>query len=354
MKKYPCLTIDKQKLSHNAKKVVELCGEGNIQVVGVTKVFQGDPQIARILYDSGVKIFGDARIENLISLKDVPGEKILIRIPMISEIPELVKYADISLNSEVKTIEAISNYCIHNNKSHKVVLMIDMGDRREGINENEVMESVEEIIKFKGVELAGIGVNFGCFGGVIPSEKSMKSFVNYGKKIEETHNIKLTHVTGGSSLGLHMIWENTMPEGVSHLRIGQSIHLGVEDRYGDVIENLFGDVYSLEAEVIEKKTKPSLPKGEIGIDAFGNVPVFKDKGDLDRLILAVGKQDVHLDGIYPIDKDIEIIGGSSDHTILNVTNCQNKYEVGDIVSFEMNYAGLLSLYNSNYVYKNFV
>lgn len=354
MNKYPCLTIDCEKLSHNAKKVVELCESKDIKVVGVSKVFQGDPEIAKILYNAGVKIFGDARIQNLISLKDVPGEKILIRIPMLSEIPELVEYADISLNSEVKTIKAISEYCIHNNKTHKVVLMIDMGDRREGVNEEEVLEVVEEIISFKGIELIGIGVNYGCFGGVIPSAESLRTFVNYGKEIEEKYNIKLLHISGGSSLSLHMIWENTIPEGVTHLRIGQSIHLGVEDKYGDVIDGLFGDVYKLEAQVIEKKTKPSVPKGEIGIDAFGNVPVFEERGNLNRLILGIGKQDVIFTGVSPFDNEIEIIGGSSDHMILNVTDCQREYEIGDIVEFEMNYSGLLSLYNSNYVYKNLV
>ena len=38
------------------------------------------------------------------------------------------------------------------------------------------------------------------------------------------------------------------------------------------------DTVKLVAEVIELKRKPSMPIGKIGKDAFGNTPVFEDKG----------------------------------------------------------------------------
>lgn len=354
MERYPCLTIDTDKLSHNTKAVVEMCKRKNIKAMAVTKLFQGNPKIAQLMVDAGVECIGDARIQNLIRLKDINVEKVLIRLPMINEIDLLVEYADISLNSEIETVRAISQYCIKNNKTHKVVLMVDMGDRREGVNEEDVVSTAEAMAKFEGVELVGLGVNYGCFGGVIPSKESMTDFMNYAKAIEERLNLKLTHITGGSSLHLHMVWENTIPEGITHLRIGQSINLGVEDKYGAVIEGLYGDVYKLHAQVIEKKTKPSVPKGEIGIDAFGKVPVFEERGNLDRLILGIGRQDVILDGLTPQDKDIEIMGGSSDHTILNITNCTKEYNIGDVISFDMNYSSLLSVFNSEYVYKKYI
>lgn len=352
--RYPCLTIDTQKLVHNTKAVIEICKKNNIKVMAVTKLFQGNTRIAQMMVDAGVECIGDARIQNLIRLKDIKAEKALIRLPMLSEIDLLVEYADISLNSEIDTIRAISDYCLQHDKKHKVVLMVDMGDRREGVNEEDVLLTAQQISKFKGVELVGLGVNFGCFGGVVPDKESMEDFMNHVKAIEEKLDLKFTHITGGSSLHLHMIWEGSLPEGITHLRIGQSINLGVEDKYGDVIEGLYGDVYKLHAQVIEKKTKPSVPKGQIGIDAFGNVPVFKERGNLKRLILGIGRQDVLLDGLTPEDEEIEIMGGSSDHMILNVTPCTKEYNIGDIVSFEMNYSSLLSVFNSEYVYKKFI
>jgi len=354
MNRYPCLTIDTKKLAHNTKSVVELCKKKNIKAMAVTKLFQGSPKIAQLMIDAGVECIGDARIQNLIKLKDVKAEKVLIRIPMLNEIDQLVEYSDISLNSQLETVRAISDYCIKVDKKHKVVLMLDMGDRREGVNEEDVVYTAREISKCAGVELIGLGVNFGCFGGVIPSKESMTEFMNHVKRIEDQLNIKLTHISGGSSLHLHMVWEDTLPEGITHLRIGQSINLGVEDKYGEIIDGLYGDVYKLHAQVIEKNTKPSVPKGEIGIDAFGKVPVFEERGNLDRLILGIGRQDVILDGLSPEDEEIEIMGASSDHMILNVTNCSKEYNVGDIISFDMNYGSLLSVFNSEYVYKKFI
>lgn len=354
MDRYPCLTIDTNKLSHNTREIVKMCKNRGITAMAVTKLFQGNPKIAQLMVDAGITCIGDARIQNLIRLKDIDAEKVLIRIPMLNEIDLLVEYADISLNSEIETVKEISKYCVENNKTHKVVLMIDMGDRREGVNEEDVLYTAQEMAKCEGIDLVGIGVNFGCFGGVIPSKESMEAFMKHAKNIEEKLKLKFTHVSGGSSLNLHMIWNETLPEGITHLRIGQSINLGVEDKYRKIIDGMYGDVYKLHAQVIEKKTKPSVPKGEIGIDAFGHVPVFEDKGNIDRLILGIGKQDVILDGLTTPDENMEIIGASSDHMILNITDSKRAYKIGDVVSFEMNYSSLLSVFNSEYVYKKYI
>ncbi len=354
MERYPLLTIDKSKLAHNARAAIELCGRMNIEPVAVTKLFQGDPQIARILAENGIKYFGDSRIQNLIRLKDVPGNKALIRIPMRNEIDQLVEYADMSLNSELDTIRAISDYSIAHNKKHQVVLMVDMGDRREGVLEKDLDETVQGILECKGVELIGLGVNFGCYGGIIPDSAVMARFIAHKAELEQKYHIKLPHISGGNSLTLHMIWEGLLPEGVTHLRLGQSINLGVEDKYGAVMEGFKGDVYMLHAQVVEKKTKSSVPEGQIGIDAFGNVPVFEDRGDIRRLILGIGKQDMYFDGLTPLDEGVKIIGGSSDHMILDVTEAKREFEVGDILTFSMSYSSILMGMNSEYVYKKFV
>ncbi|MDO4711229.1 MAG: alanine/ornithine racemase family PLP-dependent enzyme [Peptostreptococcaceae bacterium] len=354
MERYPLITIDKNKLAHNARAAIELTARKGIKPVAVTKLFQGDPVIAQILVDEGIGSLGDSRIQNLIKLKDVQAEKILIRLPMISEIDRLVEYADISLNSEVDTIRAISDYCLQHGKKHKVVLMLDMGDRREGILEEDLDDTIEQILPLKGVELIGLGVNFGCYGGIIPSDEAMKRFGGYKRYLEDKYDLKLTHMSGGNSLTLHMIWEDHLPEGSTHLRLGQSINIGVEDRYGDVIEGFEGNAYMLHAEVIEVKTKSSVPVGQVGVDAFGNIPVFEDKGDIDRIILGIGKQDMYFDALKPIDEGIEVIGGSSDHMILDVTKSKRDFKVGDIVTFEMGYSSVLMGLNSEYVYKKII
>lgn len=354
MERYPLVTINREKLIHNVKAAIELTQKAGLEPMAVTKLFQGEPEIAQILVDAGIRSLGDSRIQNLMKLKDVNAEKVLIRLPMQNEIDQLVEYADISLNSELKTIAQISEYCLAHGKKHKIVLMMDLGDRREGILEEELDETVSEIIKLKGVELVGLGVNFGCYGGVIPSPEAMERYRQHREHVEKKFGLRFTHMSGGNSLTLHMIWEDSLPAGSTHLRLGQSINMGIEDKYGVVIEGFEGDIYTLHAQVIEKKTKSSVPVGEIGVDASGTIPTFEDVGDIERLILGIGKQDAYFAGLTPMDEGVKIIGGSSDHMIVDITHAHRNFEVGDIVSFTMSYSGILSVLNSNYVYKKII
>ena len=72
-----------------------------------------------------------------------------------------------------------------------------------------------------------------------------------------------------------------------------------------------------------------------------------------RGIAAIGRQDVRTDGITPLDHDIEILGASSDHLLLDLTKAK-PYRVGDTISFGVDYGALLSASTSMYVSKEVV
>ena len=101
------------------------------------------------------------------------------------------------------------------------------------------------------------------------------------------------------------------------------------------------------------KEKPSVPIGEVGKDAFGNTPQFIDAGIRKRAILALGKQDVYIEGIFPLDEKAKILGASSDHTIVDITNADCEVRVGDEMLFALTYPGLLSASDSRYIEKVF-
>ena len=94
-----------------------------------------------------------------------------------------------------------------------------------------------------------------------------------------------------------------------------------------------------------------MPIGEIGRDAFGEKPVFEDKGMMKRAILSIGRQDARIENLSPRDGGAEIIGASSDHMLLDVTACKRRLKVGDIMEFNLSYGGLLSVITSSYVSK---
>jgi predicted amino acid racemase len=273
---------------------------------------------------------------------------------MISQAGEVVEYADISLNSEIETIRALSVEANLKDRTHKVILMFDLGDLREGIiDQTEMLRTVEETLKLERIIVAGIGANLTCFGGVIPTKDNLARLVELKRTIERNFDIVLDIVSGGNSSSLHLVEEEAMPEGINQLRLGESIVCGRESAYGHQIIGTYDDCFKLIAEIIEIKDKPSIPAGEIGLDAFGNKPSFVDKGIRKRAICAIGKQDVFPESIVPDDGDIVILGASSDHLILDVTECHRTYKVGGLVSFKLNYVGIMRSMTSEYVSKSF-
>lgn len=352
MSRCPRLEINLSKIRHNTEVLANLCSKYDIDLAGVTKVFCGIPEVAKAMVEGGVKILADSRIENLKKLKNLNVPKLLLRLPMISQANEVVKHVDISLNSELKTIERLSEEAIKLNKVHDIILMVDLGDLREGVWVDDVISTVEKILELNGVRLIGIGTNLTCYGGVIPNKDNLGQLVEIAESISKKFDIKLQIISGGNSSSLYLVEKSEIPEKINNLRLGESIVLGRETAYGNPIKNTYQDAFSLVAEIIELKEKPSVPIGEIGMDAFGNKPIFEDNGIRKRAILAVGRQDVNPDNLIPIDEKIKILGASSDHLIIDVTDSEKQYEVGDEIRFNLEYGALLQLVTSEYVYKD--
>lgn len=351
----PRIDVDYNKLKHNASRMVTQYKKIGIDIAAVTKGFCAIPEIAQAIYEGGVKYFADSRIENLIKLKDFQIDKILLRLPMISQVDEVVKYADISLNSELETIIALNDAASKVNKVHQIILMIDLGDLREGyFDHDEIVTVCNELKILKNIKVIGVGTNLTCYGGVIPNEENLGRLVKLGKLIENLLDTKLEIISGGNSSSVYLLEKGIVIEGINQLRIGEAILLGTESAYGEDLPGNYQDVFTLFAEIIEIKEKPSIPIGEIGRDAFGNVPVFTDKGIRKRAILAVGKQDFGTHKIEPIDKSIEILGSSSDHLIVDITDCKRNLKVGDELAFKVGYGAMLALMTSEYVNKNII
>lgn len=350
---FPRLTIDAAKLTHNVRVLAEKCHRHGLTAMGVTKVFCADPAMSACYVSGGVDFLADSRVENLAKLEKFQTPKVLLRLPMLSEVEGVVRYADISLNSELKTMAALNDAAKAQGKRHKILLMIDLGDLREGIWPADFDATVQEIIKLEAIELYGVGVNLTCYGGVVPKHENLSLLVDFAVQLRAKYGVDVKMVSGGNSSSLYLLDQDApegLPEGINNLRLGEALVLGRETAYGNPIDGTHQDVFTLEAQIIELKEKPSVPIGEIGMDAFGNKPTFVDKGLRRRAILGVGRQDVNVSNLIPRDSRIEIIGASSDHLIVDVTEAQ-ELNVGDILQFDVEYGALLSLATSPYVAK---
>ncbi|MBQ0018445.1 MAG: alanine/ornithine racemase family PLP-dependent enzyme [Clostridiales bacterium] len=356
---YPRVIVNLEHIRNNVRVVKELCAEHGIRIVGVTKVFSGDPKIAQCYVDGGLTMTGDSRVDNL-ELQAKAGltaDRWLIRPPMLSEVPQLVKYADASLDSEIETIRAINEEVLRTGaKPHKVVLMVDLGDIREGyVDYDEMVDVALEVEKMKGVYLYGIGVNLTCFSFITPDTEKMQQLADLRKRVSDAIGRPLDIVSGGNSGTIDLMMNNGIPEGVDSLRLGESLLFGKERAKYSYLPGTFRDTFTLECEIVELKEKPSLPWGTIGADSYGNKPTFTDRGEHRiKAICALGKQDFDPEICTPLDPGIIMLGASSDHLMLDVTESEKEYKVGDVIQLELGYFAVMRAFTSRYVERVYV
>ena len=131
---YPMLEIDLDKLRHNLAALIQRCQDQHIKVAGVVKGFTALPELVRIFDESNCQFLASSRIDQLWGMRQmrVRSPLMLIRIPMLSELEEVVELADISLQSELEVLRALDREAERQKKRHKVILMVDLGDLRVG------------------------------------------------------------------------------------------------------------------------------------------------------------------------------------------------------------------------------
>ncbi|MFC2164409.1 alanine/ornithine racemase family PLP-dependent enzyme [Acidobacteriota bacterium] len=349
----PRLEIDLSKLAHNVRQIIKIFGSKGVSVFGVTKGVCGDPKIANIYLDNGIKVLAESRWANLARLRDagITAPLLLLRSPSLNDAQTVVDDVDMSLQTEITAMKELSKYALRKNVKHKVILMVELGDLREGLMPDELNTIVEQVLNLGGLELAGIGANLGCLGGILVDDRNMDELSSLAQNIEDTFGIALEYISVGNSVAYSWLKNVEDVKRINNARLGESILLGGRDLPEQKIPGLHLDVFTLVAEVIEAKRKPSVPWGKVFVDAFGNIPEFEDRGLIQRVILNAGRQDVSAQDLIP-RIDVEIIGATSDHLILDAKN--SGLRVGDEVEFDMYYGALLAAMTSPYVHKYYI
>jgi predicted amino acid racemase len=348
----PRLEIDLGKIQHNARTLVERLARRSISVTGVTKATLGSTEIAHAMLLAGVSGLGDSRIDNIEAMRrsQVSARLSLIRSPMLSQAKRVVTSADVSFNTELEVIRRLSLEAAKLDRRHAVVLMVELGDLREGLLPDDLVAAVRETLSLPNIVFKGIGTNLACRSGASPDDANMGELSRLAALIEATFDISIEIVSGGNSANLEWVFSSEYTGRINNLRLGESILLGREALHRNAIDGLHTDAITLVAEVIESKLKPTQPNGKLAQNGFGKCPDVVDRGTVAQALLAIGVQDVDLGGLQP-PKGIEILGGSSDHLV--VTSGVGNLAVGAEMTFQLDYSALLRAMTSPFVAKSF-
>lgn len=350
------ITLNSTKLKYNYNYLNDLFREHHIEWAVVAKLLCGNEKFLQCLLDFCDKEVCDSRLTNLKHIKKLSPQTqtVYIKPPAKRLVKSIVRYADVSFNSEIDTIQALSNEAVIQNKVHKVVIMVEMGELREGIMAKNLSRFFARVKNLPNIDIVGIGTNLNCLNGILPDEKKLFKLNRYKEIIEEAHQQRIPYISAGSSVTIPLIFKNKIPEGINHFRIGESLFFGTDVYNDSTIKGMYQDVFTLTAEIIELVEKPMIPAGDAGTNLTGEKPLHdqsnKGKTSL-RAIVDIGILDVDPNQISPLEDGVKIIGASSDMMILDVSRHDSEYRVGDKIEFNMNYMAVLRAMNSEYVDK---
>lgn len=353
------ITLETKKLANNFHHLNDYFKSHNIDWSIVTKILCGNKKYLTELLDLGIKQYSDSRISNLKMIKnlDANAQTIYIKPPAKGVIQEVVTYADISMNTDFHTIEMLSAEAVKQNKIHKIIIMIDLGELREGVMREDFVDFYAKVFEMKNIEVVGLGTNLACLYGVKPNNDKLLQLCLYKQLIELKFNVKIPFISGGSSVTIPLIKQGTLPKDINHFRVGETLFMGT-DAYNNVpFNNMENDIFKLYAEIIELYEKPLIPSGEMGSNLEGNVMTF-DESNIGkssvRAIIDIGLLDIDMKHLETTDENVKLAGATSDMVVLDLGENLTNFKVGDQMEFTLDYMGIVRIMNSKYIEKRVV
>lgn len=350
------LKLYRDKLRNNFHFLDQLFDKEGVSWGIVTKLLCGNEDFLREIINLGVEEIHDSRVSNLERVKEMNPDihTMYIKPPPKGTIEKVVEVADISLNTEYETIKMLSDEAVRQKKLHRIIIMIEMGDLREGVMREDLLDFYSNVFQLPGISVVGLGTNLNCLHGVMPSQDKLVQLSLYKQLIEMKFNRKIQFISGGASVTIPLLLNQQLPDAVNHFRVGETIYFGNNLFTDTPIDGMETDVLELFTEIIEVSEKPKVPSGEMGEDPSGETHEINeaDYGQNHyRGIIDIGLLDIDPKFLIPRDKGLSIIGSSSDMLVVELGENRAGYKVGDVIPFELKYMGALSILNSDYIDK---
>ncbi|MEX0686575.1 MAG: alanine racemase [Balneolales bacterium] len=350
------LKLYRDKLRHNHQFLSDILKKKDIEWGVVTKLFCGNRDYIKEVIDLGVMEIHDSRVSNLKVVKKINPDvqTVYIKPPPKKSIPSIIKYADVSFNTELSTIRLLSKEAVKQDRDHKIIIMIELGDLREGVVREDLIDFYSQIFKLPKIKVVGLGTNLNCLHGVMPDSDKLIQLSLYKQIIELKFDRKIPYVSGGTSVTIPLILNGELPEGINHFRIGETLYFGLDLFSGEVIEGMESSVLELFTQIIEIHEKPMAPSGTMGTNPQGNVMDVDENlygKTAYRAILDIGYLDIQPEFLVSKSENVRIVDASSDMLVVDVGQNESNLVVGDTLPFELKYVGALGIMNSSYIDK---
>lgn len=354
---YPAITVNLDAIENNARVLCGICHQHGIQVAGVIKFSDCDLRIAKAYSDGGCAQIAVSRAIHTKAIKEAfPGiQTFLTRTPSLDELELTARYCDICLVSDGLTLQLLDKTAAQFGTTPNVILMLDSGDLREGAADPDELCQLAMLAEkeLPHLHLLGVGSGFACLNGVLPTPENLTALVNAAELVERKIGRRLEIISGGSSINLTLLTDgNKMPPRINHLRLGGTIASpgNIRRNRGVSFPGLQEDTMRLTARLIEVRVKDSAPKTTSARNWAGDTVVVEDKGKRCRAIAALGSQDIgDAAGLRPLDPGVQVVGCSSDHTILDVSDSQKAWQTGDLIHFSMQYMPMLRGFSGKHI-----
>lgn len=336
------LTINLEKIEHNARLVAELLRPHKVKLTGVTKGCLGDPLVAKAMLAGGAAALADSRLENISRLRaSFPDLQLqLLRTPGDSFSAAGAR-ADLFFVSGFQQAAQLAVL----SPGVRVCLMIDTGDGREGVPAVDAPGEARKISSIAGIRFAGLATNLACARKTDSLNECLALFDKTLRQIDpcpagtSAGGSLPVASAGGSGLLQTLIWGNpphsvqSVFKPLTHIRCGEAILLGSIPGKSDLfLPGAHRDAFQIEGRVLEVNEK---------------------RGRLQAL-LDFGLQDVGSAAIFPMAPGLSPASITSDYMTLTCDRKAPLPSAGDSLTFIPTYYALMAAMTSPFIEKRYI
>ena len=325
------IVADLQLLRGNVRALIAHCQELGVHLLPVLKGVEAWPVLAAMCLEEGL---GHLAVSSASQAARLAGaglpRPVMLGLPPLSQVRDVASLCCRSVVSTEEAALALAEQARTLRLPHGVLLMMDLGDGREGCRPDQVPALARAVrhMTHPWFSLDGVAANFGCLVEAPPSPQSLDVLTmvacEVGRRAGEAGEVSL----GGSVL-LPWLADHALPACVTELRIGYALFLGHFMGQDCAVAGLRQDAFLLAAEVLEAGVKQT-----------------EAEGLRRRIVLDVGVLEIAPNRLIPLDAGMRLVGASSDYLVYDVEECPRHFVTGEEVLFRPGYESLARAFHS--------